>query len=806
MGISDWWDSAKDFVKDAIDSAIDAVVDIGRSIVDIVMSPFGANFDTPDVNASVAQNNIVGPLVNKDSGVGPIPIVYGTRRVGGYRVFVSTNGTDNQYLYVAIVMSEGQINGFSQLLVDDTVVPLSSYAHGVQATPTSGAYSGRLVCQFFDGRDDQTVSSLLDAAPGWGSNHRLRGLAYLALRFQWKKITSQADADNNPYRGGIPEINAVITGRKIYDILDGFAFTDVAELDNITYGNGSVPGNNPIFKIGDTGIFVSESDTGLTTFTSLSEEAVKITVSQATNLYVNQSMRITISGDPFIPRSSTNPNALNYMHPSITSRIYTGTPGQTGMENITVLKRGYDSRMIKSGEDPQTISVSYTYYLEPGVYYIDHFYTGFPTGNISYARDLNLSVTWDPPASVANSTDYENETIAYNNNPVNVLLDYLRNPRYGKGLDNDYFDWTSWRNAARQCDQIVPYDNDTPTTGKYFTCNAVVETGNTLMSNIKTFLQQFRGIMPYQQGKYHLKVDHSGDDNNVDNALANPPVVLTITKDDIIGGIQISGEDKESKINQARITYTDPDADYQPNDVIWPPEDSAIYATYKSQDGDLELHKAITLPYCTSREQALNYAETMVKKSRNKKTISFGCTLVAANVSVGDIIRVINESLNFDGFFRVMQVQLGLDASIQIGAAQHNPGDYVLDGHAAAPARPVLNLPDPLVVTAPSAVTVQSGAAFNLITNTDSYVEEDATVVRLFVSWVASSDPYVNDYVIRFKLDSDSEYQEAGITTNTSFFIPGVEVGSSYDVQVAARNQLDRQSNYASASTHTVVS
>ena len=130
------------------------------------------------------EQAIQGVLINKDSAIANIPIIYGTRMVGGVRVFVSTNGTNNKYLYVALVLSEGPINGVTQLLIDDNVITISSLDHGVLRTCSSGKHDDRLKVQFFDGRDDQVSSSLLEEAPNWTSNHRLRGLAYLALRFE----------------------------------------------------------------------------------------------------------------------------------------------------------------------------------------------------------------------------------------------------------------------------------------------------------------------------------------------------------------------------------------------------------------------------------------------------------------------------------------------------------------------------------------------------------------------------------------------------------------------------------------------
>ena len=134
---------------------------IFKAIVSAITSPFGMNIDVPDYDIGTDQAAAIqGVLVNKDSAVVSIPIVYGTRRVGGTRVFVSTNGTDNKYLYVAMILSEGPVNGYTSLLIDDNTVPLDSYAHGVQSNASSGSkYRDRLLVQFFDGRDDQVAST-----------------------------------------------------------------------------------------------------------------------------------------------------------------------------------------------------------------------------------------------------------------------------------------------------------------------------------------------------------------------------------------------------------------------------------------------------------------------------------------------------------------------------------------------------------------------------------------------------------------------------------------------------------------------
>ena len=63
-----------------------------------------------------------GVLVNKQSNNANIPVIYGKRLVGGTRVFLETSGADNQYLYGALVLCEGEINAITKIKVDDADV------------------------------------------------------------------------------------------------------------------------------------------------------------------------------------------------------------------------------------------------------------------------------------------------------------------------------------------------------------------------------------------------------------------------------------------------------------------------------------------------------------------------------------------------------------------------------------------------------------------------------------------------------------------------------------------------------------
>ena len=125
---------------------------------------------------------------------------------------METSGTDNTYLYMAIVMSEGEINDIEEIRVDDKAVTwASALSDGTEVEVGSGdsnfykdsASLIRVEPHF--GTDGQSASSLLSTLSSWGSNHKLSGLCYLALRFKW----------NQDAFTGIPKVQAKIQGKKV---------------------------------------------------------------------------------------------------------------------------------------------------------------------------------------------------------------------------------------------------------------------------------------------------------------------------------------------------------------------------------------------------------------------------------------------------------------------------------------------------------------------------------------------------------------------------------------------------------------
>jgi hypothetical protein len=146
--------------------------------------------------AKKAADAMAGVLLNKESNIEPIPVIYGERRVGGVRVFVkAAGGQKNEYLYIALALCEGEVESISDIYIDDTPI-------------TDPKYDGLHSVQTFTGTDNQAVSTILqEAGAEWTADHRLRGVAYIAIRLKW---------DTDAF-SGMPDITAVVKGRKVYD-------------------------------------------------------------------------------------------------------------------------------------------------------------------------------------------------------------------------------------------------------------------------------------------------------------------------------------------------------------------------------------------------------------------------------------------------------------------------------------------------------------------------------------------------------------------------------------------------------------
>ena len=464
---------------------------VGLAVQLIAPDLLGGMFDTPDYNVTQnAQAENDGIQLNKTGMLESIPVVYGTRKVGGKIVFLATDGARNKYLYMALVLSEGEIERVQDIYINDVI-------------STDKRFNGRFEFDIKTGADNQTASDLLKQVPSWNDSHKLSGIAYLACRFEWKKIESQDDADANPY-SGIPKVTAVIRGKKV---------KSMAGLDN------------------------------------------------------------------------------------------------------------------------------------------------------------------------THATTYENETgLAFSNNPADCLADYLRNPRYGRGLSNDRLHFPSFSTGRAKFAQTVTYN--TGANGPVLTCDAVIDTGRSLLDNVKVFLANCRSGIPYVQGRFKLKLQDTGNATDSQNTA---PAILAIpgTTDNkvsmkhIVGGMKIQGNGTREHFNQVKITYVDPTNEWKTNEVIYPELNSGPDLQYLAEDNGRRLSKEMAFNHIISKHIAADLAHIILTQSRDRKNIAFNTTAELHEAEVNDIINVDYDPLAIDANYRIKTIKINADYTISLTAQEHVPANYV---------------------------------------------------------------------------------------------------------------------------------
>jgi hypothetical protein len=379
-------------------------------------------------------------------------------------------------------------------------------------------------------------------------------------------------------------------------------------------------------------------------------------------------------------------------------------------------------------------------------------------------------------------------TWAYSANSSLVLLDYLRNSRYGKGLPNDAFEtnYETFKTSANTCDtQVTPYSGATSDINLFET-NAVLDTEKKLIENVRELLIPMRAIFNYTQGKYKIIIEGSGASQ------------LLLTKDNVVSEVKIQGESKSEKFNRVIGTYTNPEKDYQSDTVSYPPFDDAHlalgdrHATMLTEDNETLLERSFDMIQVTSPYQAEEICENILKRSRNNLKAEVTATAEALNLSIGDIVTATYDTAGFvNKPFRVMSLSINSDSTVNLGLEEHQDEFYDYEDKLEAPAIADTVLPNPFSVTAPVSVTLSD----QLIEYSDGVV-----ITALDVTIGASLDNFVDFYQVEYKLSTETDFIIHAQGTGLTQRILNVKDGFLYNVRVKAVNTLGVSSTFTSAS------
>jgi hypothetical protein len=382
-------------------------------------------------------------------------------------------------------------------------------------------------------------------------------------------------------------------------------------------------------------------------------------------------------------------------------------------------------------------------------------------------------------------------TWAYSKNSSLILLDYLRNARYGKGLPNSAFEtnYDSFKTSATTCEtQVTPYTSGTNI--NLFETHAVLDSEKKVIDNVRELLVPMRAIFNYTQGKYKVIIEGSGSSQ------------LLLTKDNVVSEVKLQGENKSEKYNRVVGTFTNPSKDYQSDTVSYPPyDDSALavedrFATMLSADNDTLLERSFDMIHVTSPYQAEEICENILKRSRNCLKAEVTITSEGLNLAIGDIVTATYDTAGFSAKpFRVMSLSINADSTVNLGLEEHQDNFYTWESKSQVPTIADTTLPNPFSVSAPASVTLSD----QLILYSDGVV-----ITALDVTIGSSTDSFVDYYQVEYKLSTATDYIIAGQGKGLNQRILNVIDGSTYNVRVKAFNTLGVGSTYTTA-TRTII-
>ena len=775
--------------------------------------------------------------VNKKASNVHIPVIYGIRRVGGTLVYLESSGVDddNEFLYGCLVLGEGQVAGLLQVIIDDQIVDFSGtfgfsnlqeavsfdgdagshitspFTHGRIYTSNDDRFFDTVQIQFFDGRDNQSASTLLSENSNWSTNHRLRGISYLAFKLRY----------NTDVFGGLPSIQCELKGRRIYD----------PRLDSTKGGSGSHRADdsstwawsaNPSLCLLD---YLRNSRFGKTlpdTFFETNYDSFKDS-SDDCDTKVDPYSTPSVALKKFVLQDNSKTGLVGYRYlngyHNDNPKFFAGAEPTGTNRGITTVGTGVVSGKFNPNDDRQNTSYIYKGYFIPDESTSYQFKTTSDDSSLvflgsagkdieTFVREYTDSTNYDIEGLVVDNSglhpNQAKEGGAFSVNAGSVYPIFMVHGNAGGGSDFT-FEWkksggsysTDLSTLFFTEDRTTPVESTltTLTDTPIFSCHAVINTSNKILKNTKDILNSCRGYLPYSQGKYKLKIEKAGTAS------------ITLTEDDIIGGISIKSEEVSNKYNRVFVNYINPQKQYESDQVQFPPVDETgldtadQYATLLSVDNDKPLDGNFDFDFITNPYQAEEMAEVILRRSRNMLSCNLQCTAEASDLEIGDIVNITHSGVGFSAKpFRVQKATLNSDFTISLTLSEHQSAFYDWATKQDVGIVQDTNLPNPYIINKPTIDNVS-----------DKLIElQDGNVQSIMTIEVSSGDKFVRSFQCDIAQITDNQgnftgfgYETLGTSTTGTFEKLPVLEGATYQINVRAISSSGVKSDIAT-STHTV--
>jgi len=378
-------------------------------------------------------------------------------------------------------------------------------------------------------------------------------------------------------------------------------------------------------------------------------------------------------------------------------------------------------------------------------------------------------------------------TWAYSDNPILQMLDYLRNGTFGMGITNTYFDinFADWQTASDVCDtNITPFSGASQI--DLMDSHMVVDTSKKAIDNVKEFVKGSRSYLNFSGGKYNVLVETTGTAS------------ISLTEDNIIGGIQISSKNKNSRYNRVIVNFINPNKNYQADSAQFPPVDETGLATadafdaMKTEDGGILLEGRFDFPMLTNVHQAQEMAEIILRRSRTSLDVSLKADATALDLSIGDLVNITHATPAFSAkAFRVQGLSIGTDHTVSLQCSEHQDSFYAFGLQLAPPDIPDTTLPNPFSVQAPA------------ITVTDELRVLNEEAISVLVVEATTADLFATDFEVQAKKSTDTNFINLGKASGRRFELINVEDDAIYNVRARTVSSISR--SVFTTATHQII-
>jgi hypothetical protein len=203
---------------------------------------------------------ITGTDVMTRSPISPRSIVYGRTKVSGPILFLETTNA-NQKLHIVVALAGHEIDAVEEVYFNDVKVA-ENLSDGTEVSADSGTtpnYSAKAKITAHFGSSTQTVDANLQSRTSIGGTDHMKGIAY---------IYCQLEYDKDVFATGLPNISAVIRGKKVAGISGGSKTSATWTTD---------PARIILDYIQDStyGLNASDSEVDLTSFEAASDICVR---------------------------------------------------------------------------------------------------------------------------------------------------------------------------------------------------------------------------------------------------------------------------------------------------------------------------------------------------------------------------------------------------------------------------------------------------------------------------------------------------------------------------------------------------